>query len=56
MANYAVSDFTETANDLAGCLALLETKLDSIDDSTTIRLLEIHKVGNQFAYALIIDA
>ena len=30
MANYAVSDFTETADDLAGCLALVEAKLDSI--------------------------
>jgi len=56
MANYAVSDFTETADDLAGCLALVEAKLDAIDDSKTIRLLEIHKVGTKFAYALIIDA
>ena len=56
MANYAVNDHTESADDLAGCLALLETKLETIDDSKTIRLLEIHKVGNQFAYALVIDA
>jgi len=53
MANYAVNDFTETASDLAGCLALLETKLETIEDSKTIKLIEIHKVGNQFAYALI---
>tara|TARA_R100001015_G_C4582406_1_gene138742 strand:- start:112 stop:282 length:171 start_codon:yes stop_codon:yes gene_type:complete len=56
MANYDVSDFTEQAETLAACLALVETKLDSIDDSKTIRLLEIHKVGNKFQYALIIDA
>ena len=56
MANYAVNDFTETASDLAGCLALLETKLETIDDGKTIRPLEIHKVGNQFSYALVIDA
>ena len=56
MANYAVNDFTETAVDLEGCLALLETKLETIDDSKTIRLLEIHKVGNKFQYALVIDA
>ena len=56
MANYAVDDHTETASDLAGCLALLETKLETIDDGKTIRLLEIHKVGNQFAYALVKDA
>jgi len=56
MANYDVSDFTETADSLTACLALVEAKLDTIDDSKTIRLLEIHKVGNKFAYALIIDA
>ena len=53
MANYAVNDFTETADDLAACLALLETKLETIDDGKAIKLIEIHKVGNQFAYALI---
>jgi len=53
MAPYAVNDFTETASTLAGCLALLETKLETIEDSKTIKLIEIHKVGNQFAYALI---
>jgi len=56
MANYAVNDFTETASDLAGVLALLETKLETITNTKTIRLLEIHKVGNQFAYALVVDA
>ena len=53
MANYAVNDFTETASDLAGCLALLETKLETIDDGKAIKLIEIHQVGNQWAYALI---
>ena len=56
MADYAVADHTETANDLAGCLALLETKLETIDNTKNIRLLEIHKVGNKYAYALIVDA
>ena len=41
---------------LAGCLALLETKLETIDNTKNIRLLEIHKVGNKYAYALIVDA
>ena len=56
MANYAGDDFTETASDLAGCLALLETKLETIDDGKAIKLIEIHKVGNQFAYALVVIA
>ena len=53
MVNYAVNDFTESASTLAGCLALLETKLESIDEGKAIKLIEIHKVGNQFAYALV---
>ena len=56
MADYAVNDFTKTAVNLAGCLALVEARLEGIDDSKTIRLLEIHKVGNEFQYALVIDA
>ena len=56
MANYAVSDFYEIADTLPACLALIESRLEGIDDSKTIRLLEVHKVGNKFAYALIIDA
>ena len=42
MANYAVDDHTETANDLAGCLALLETKLETIVNTKTIRHVSIH--------------
>ncbi len=56
MANYSVNDFTESAKDLGACLALVEARLEGIDDSKTIRLLEIHKVGNEFQYALVIDA
>ena len=56
MADYAVNDFTEEADSLAACLALVETRLEGIDDSKTIRLLEIHKIGNKFSYALVIDA
>ena len=56
MTAYAVNDFTETADDLAGCLALLETKLETITNTKTIRHLSIHKVGAKFAYALVVDA
>ena len=55
MADYAVDDFTETAVDLAACLALLEAKLESIVNTKTIRHISIHKVGNKFQYALIVD-
>jgi len=56
MANYAVDDHTETADNLGACLALLETKLETIDNTKTIRHLSIHKVGAKFAYALVVDA
>ncbi len=56
MANYAVNDFTETAATLSACLALLETKLETIDDGKAIKLIEIHPEGNKFSYALIVIA
>ena len=56
MANYAVDDHTETADNLGACLALLETKLETIDNTKTIRHLSIHQVGAKFAYALVVDA
>ena len=56
MTAYAVNDFTETADDLAGCLALLETKLETITNTKTIRHISVHKVGAKFAYALVVDA
>jgi hypothetical protein len=33
MANYAVNDHTETASDLAGCLALLELRMLQLNES-----------------------
>tara|TARA_R100000152_G_C6769195_1_gene194934 strand:+ start:106 stop:282 length:177 start_codon:yes stop_codon:yes gene_type:complete len=58
MANYAVDDFTESAGSMADLLALIETKLETIDDSKTIRLLEVYKdaTNGGYSYALIIDA
>ena len=56
MANYAVNDFTERADNLAECLTLLETKLETIVNTKTIRHVSIHKVGAKFAYALVVDA
>jgi len=58
MANYAVDDFTESAGSMADLLALIETKLETIDDSKTIRLLEVYKdaTNGGYSYALIVDA
>tara|TARA_R100000781_G_scaffold61082_1_gene39027 strand:+ start:723 stop:893 length:171 start_codon:yes stop_codon:yes gene_type:complete len=56
MANYAVNDFTEQANSLPAVLALLETKLETIDDSKTIHYVDVFRTGQIWHYALIIKA
>jgi hypothetical protein len=56
MADYDVDDWTETADTLPACLALLETKLETIDNTKTIRLVDVVKNGNQWSYYLIVDA
>jgi tRNA A37 N6-isopentenylltransferase MiaA len=56
MGNYAIDDHTGMYASLALCAAAIETKLEAIDDSKVIRLLEVFQVGNQWAYCLIIDA
>ena len=57
MANYAVDDHTEDAATLAAVLALLETKLETIVNTKTIRLMEVTQVGaSVWSYALVVDA
>ena len=56
MAKYAVNDNTETANSLAAVLALLETKLETIDDSKTIYLCDVYRIGTVWQYALVTKA
>mgnify|MGYP005995342417 FL=1 len=57
MANYAVVDYTEDAADLAAILAKLETKIETIDNTKTIRLMEVYQVGaSLWSYALVVDA
>lgn len=58
MANYAVDDFTESAQDMAALLALLETKLETIANTKTIHLCEVYKdaTNGGYSYALVVDA
>ena len=57
MANYEVDDHTEDAATLAAVLAKLETKLETIDNTKTIRLIEVTQVGaSVWSYALVVDA
>ena len=56
MANYAVADYTEDAADLAAILTKLETKIETIDNTKTIRLMEVYQVGaSVWSYALVVD-
>jgi len=56
MGNYAIDDHIGRFASLELCAAAIETKLETIDTTKTIRLLEVFQVGNQWAYCLIIDA
>lgn len=55
MTNYAVSDYVVrgTAEAVA---AALETKIETIDATKTLRLIQIEKSGNEFVGILIYDA
>ena len=54
MANYAVTDWTSTAGSMEDVAAAIETKLETIDNSKTIRLLEVHQLGSALFQAIMI--
>ena len=57
MANYSVHNYSDEAPALAAILAKLETKLETIENTKTIRLIEVHQVGGaKWQYALVADA
>jgi hypothetical protein len=45
MPNYAVEDFVTSLGTHAEVLALMETELETVDDTKTIRLIGISPVG-----------
>jgi len=55
MTNYAVSDYVVYGS-AEVVAAALETKLETLDDSKTLRLIQIEKSGNEFVGILIYDA
>ena len=56
MANFAVDDFLTSVASLTTVLAELETQLETIDNTKTIRLLDVKKIGNEtFQGTLITD-
>jgi hypothetical protein len=57
MANYAVTDYVSAVGTLAEVMALVETYLETLADSKTIRMEGIVKHGNStFQAYLIHDA
>ena len=57
MANYSVHNYSDEAPDLAAIFAKLETKLETIENTKTIRLIEVYPVGaSLWSYALVVDA
>jgi|TARA_E500000305_G_C4020245_1_gene238257 hypothetical protein len=56
MANYDVDTHTETFKTLALCAAGFNTKLETIDNTKTIRHAQIFKDGNGYAYILTVNA
>ena len=57
MADYAVVNHTEDAANLAAVLVLLETKIETIDSTKTIRMVDVYQQGaSLWSYALIVDA
>ena len=56
MGNYATTVHSGMENSLALVAAAIETKLETITNTKTIRLLEVYQIGNQWGYCLIVDA
>jgi hypothetical protein len=54
MANYAVTDWTYGPAPLATVLAAMETYLETVDDTKTIRLMNVfHHGGDKYTAAII---
>ncbi len=56
MANYDVDTHTESFATLALCTAGLNTKIETIVNTKTIRHVQILKNGVEYAYILTVDA
>ena len=56
MANYDTDTHMEEFATLALCTAGMNTKLETIVNTKTIRHVQIFKNGNAYAYILVVDA
>ena len=53
MAAYAVTDYVSSEGTVAAVAADLETKMETIDDTKTIRLTKIFKLPNKLFVGII---
>ena len=57
MANYAVTDYLTPTGTLVEVVAAMETKLETIDDGKTLRLVDVKQLsGDNFVGVIIFDA
>ena len=57
MANYAVVDYATPTGTLLEVIAAMETKIETIDDGKTLRLVDVKQLsGDNFVGILIYDA
>tara|TARA_R100001163_G_scaffold1646_4_gene2634 strand:- start:6598 stop:6771 length:174 start_codon:yes stop_codon:yes gene_type:complete len=57
MANYAVTDFVTPIGSLVEVVAAMETQIETIDDSKTLRVCDIKQIsGDTFVGVIIHDA
>jgi len=54
MTNYSVTDWVSVVGSLSTVADAVETKLETIDNSKTIRLLEIKSIANQTFQAIMV--
>ena len=56
MANYAVVDYLTPTGTLVEVIAAMETKIETIDDGKTLRLVDVMQLsGDNFVGVLIYD-
>jgi hypothetical protein len=56
MANYDTDTHSNEYGTLALCAAGLNTKIETIVNTKTIRHIQIFPDGNQYSYILVVDA
>ncbi len=57
MANYSVTKWVSSISDVAAVMAEMETQVEAVDDSKTIRLIGVLPVGSNICQGyLIYDA